>query len=459
MSTTIEKRPTVPARFQELHDRISSSMERLHVPGVAVGITVDGEEHTAGFGVTNADYPAEVRADTLFQIGSTTKTVTATTVMRLVEQGTLDLDSPVRQYLPDLRLRERGVAEGVSMRHLLTHTAGWTGDFFADMGRGEDALARIVQAMAELEQITPLGEVWSYNNAAFYLAGRVIEAVTGQPYETAARELVVDPLGMSSSFFFPEEVMLRSFAVGHNVVDGTPVVATPWPIPRAANPAGGLVSTAGDQLRYARFHMGDGTAEDGARILSAASIKEMQTPVVSAGEGQQIGLSWFLRDVEGVRIVQHGGGTNGQISLFEFAPERKFALTILTNAGPGGELNDEVERWVLKHYLGISEPEPVHQQRTAGELEEYVGTYEAAITGITLELDGGSLILKYELIGEFPADEPPPLPPPTPVAFYAAEHIIALEGPLKDARGEFLRDTEGQLAWLRIGGRLHRRRT
>lgn len=448
----------MPTQFQPLHDKINASMERRHVPGVAVGIMIDGDEYVAGFGVTNVDYPASVLDDTLFQIGSTTKTITATAVLRLVDAGKIDLDTPVRRYLPDLRLTDDEVAQMVTMRHLLTHTAGWTGDYFADFGRGDDALAKIVDSMVELEQVTPLGEVWSYNNAAFYLAGRVLEAVSEMPYETVVRELVLQPLGMTNSYFFPDEVMVRSFAVGHNEIDGKLSVATPWPIPRSANPAGGLTSTAGDQLRYARFHMGDGTAADGVRVLSTDGIKQMQTPIVSAGAGVQMGLSWHLRDVEGVRIVQHGGSTNGQQSLFEFAPEQRFALTILTNADAGAGLNDEVERWVLEHYLGISEPSPVPQQRLETDLAEYEGTYETALTAITAQVRTGKLVLEYALIGEYPADTPPQLPPPTAVAFYATDAVIALDGPLETIKGEFLRGADDRLAWLRFGGRLHRRR-
>ena len=433
-------------------------MERLRVPGVAIGILLDGDEHTAGFGITNVEYPSAVLSDTLFQIGSTTKTFTATAVMRLVEDGKIELDAPVRTYLPDLQLKDEDVARGVTMRHLLTHTAGWTGDYFADTGRGDDALARIVDSMVELEQVTPLGEVWSYNNAAFYLAGRVLESVLDTPYETALRNLVLDPLGLSSSYFFPEEVMVRSFSVGHNLIDDALAVATPWPIPRSANPAGGVTATAADQLRYAQFHMGDGTTAGGDRLLSADSMAQMQTPIVSAGEGLQMGLSWFLRDVEGVRIVQHGGSTNGQQALFEFAPERQFALTILTNADAGIQLNDEIERWVLKEYLGISEPQPVHQSRSEAELIEYVGTYETALTSLTVRAKDGNLELEYALIGEFPADTPPQLPPPTAAGFYADDSFIALAGPLESVKGEFLRDDHRQVAWLRFGGRLHKRR-
>jgi len=163
---THSKAETDPV-FQPLHERITEAMERLHVPGVAVGIIHDGAEHVAAFGVTNVDYPAPVVEDTLFQIGSTTKTLTATTVMRLVEEGKIDLDTPIRAYLPDLRLADEATAAGVTTRHLLTHTAGWSGDHFLDTGRGEDALAGYVASMADLPQLTPLGQVCSYNNAAF----------------------------------------------------------------------------------------------------------------------------------------------------------------------------------------------------------------------------------------------------------------------------------------------------
>ena len=457
MATETERISAVDPGFRPLHEKVEEAMERLHVPGVAVGIIVDGEEHLAGFGITNVNDPSPVREDTLFQIGSTSKTVTGTAIMRLVEAGKLELDAPVRRYLPDLRLSDEAAAAGVTVRHLLTHTAGWVGDYFADTGRGDDALAVIVTQMADLPQLTPLGEIWSYNNAAFYLAGRVIEAVTSKPYEVSARELVLDPIGMTQSFFLPEEVMIHSFAVGHNVIEDAPRVATPWPLARSANPAGGLSSSAGDQMRYARFHMGDGTVEDGTRILSPESMRLMQTPVTSAGDDREICLTWFRRDVGGVRIIQHGGATNGQQSAFLFAPERRFALTVLTNANAGAQLADEVETWALQKYLGVGESEPVHEERSPEQLKEYLGSYVSHLVTVELGVDAGQLFLSFTMSDKFPADEPPPPPPPTHLAFYAPDRVIALEGPLKGSRGEFLRAPDGGIAWLRIGGRIQRR--
>ena len=119
--------------------------------------------------------------------------------MALVERGELELDAPVRRYLPKLALADESVAAAVTMRHLLTHTAGWVGDYFADHGAGDDALARMVDDLQRLPQLTPLGKVWSYNNAGFYLAGRVIEVVTGEPYERVVQSLLSSRSGWTTA--------------------------------------------------------------------------------------------------------------------------------------------------------------------------------------------------------------------------------------------------------------------
>src|SRR5579872_6692369 len=122
--------------FAQLGEFTRQEMERLKVPGVAIGVHHDGQDYTAGFGVTNVNHPLPVTEDTLFQIGSTSKTVCATAAMRLVEQGLLDLDTPVRTYLPGLKLADESAAARVTMRHLFNHTGGWQGDFFENTGAG-----------------------------------------------------------------------------------------------------------------------------------------------------------------------------------------------------------------------------------------------------------------------------------------------------------------------------------
>jgi CubicO group peptidase (beta-lactamase class C family) len=452
----------VPPAFEPLHHQIEETMRRLRIPGVALGILYEGQQHVTGFGVTNVDVPGPVIPETLFQIGSITKTVTATAIMRLVEMGALDLDTPIRAYLPDLALADASVAERVTLRHLLTHTSGWEGDLVLTIntGRGDDALARLIARMPELEQVTPIGSVWSYNNAGFDLAGRVIEVVTGKPYETVATELVLRPLGLTNAYYFPEDVMLHSFAVGHNVTDEATQVARPWPIPRNNNAAGGISTTAGNLLRYARFVMGDGRTPEGEPFLASETLELMRTQQVKVEENRSVGLAWFNLEIGGVRFLSHDGGTIGQIARLICAPAQGFALVLLTNATRGGELTLETTRWALKRYLGVAEPEPVYQERAVEQLAEYAGRYVTPLTIVEISVNDGRLILSErdsDKVREF-FDNPPPPDPPVAVAFAGPDLIIATEGPMKDAlKGEFLRDSDGKIVWLRIGGRVHQR--
>ncbi|MCW3098032.1 MAG: Penicillin-binding protein beta-lactamase class [Chthonomonadaceae bacterium] len=446
-------------KFQGLCAQVVGDMERLHVPGAVVGVLFEGVEKVQGFGVTSVDHPLPVDATTLFQIGSITKTFVGTLIMRLVEQGKVELDAPLRTYLPALRLMDDSVAKRVTLRHLLTHTGGWVGDYFDDCGIGEDALAQIVARMADLPQLTPLGEVWSYNNAGFYLAGRVIEAITDKPFETAMQEMILDPLGMKQSFFFAHDVITHRFAVGHIVKEEKPEVATPWAIGRAAHPAGGLICTAGDLFRYARFHMGNGTAEDGTRLLTPESLAQMRVPQFEAGGGREIGLTWFITGDMEVCIIGHGGGTNGQITQFVVVPERGFALVALTNTNRGSELCAAAVKTALQSYLDLSEPEATPLESTVEELAPYVGVYDSRLTKLELSLLEGVLMAQATPKGGFPKpDSPaPPAPPPGRVALYAPDRAIALDPPFTGARIEFLRDPNGALTWLRVSGRIHRK--
>ena len=444
-------------RVDQVFDYARSELGRIAVvPGAAVGIVNGEDERCEAFGVTSVEHPLDVTGETLFQIGSITKTITGTVAMRLVEQGKLDLETPVRTYLPELRMSDAAVADRVTMRHLLTHTGGWVGDFFDDLGYGDDALARMVDLVAELPQLTPLGEIWSYNNSGFYLAGRVIEVVTGSAYEAAVQEYVLDPVGMSRSFFFAGDVMTHRFAVGHEV-DGDEVrVARPWPLPRPVHPAGGLTSSVGDLLRYARFHIGEGP-----QLLTPASLESMRTPYASLGglAADDIGLTWMLRERDGRRIVSHGGATNGQQALLALVPQERFAVAVLTNSSRGGELCANVVREALRELVGIEAPDPEPLTLAADEVAEYLGLYSAPLTDAELVADDGSLTLKMIPKGGFPKpDSPPfPAPPPAPVAFYDRDKVFVPEGPMAGARGDFIRDGDGRIVWLRIGARVHAR--
>jgi CubicO group peptidase (beta-lactamase class C family) len=444
-------------RFRAVHDQVAHEMSRLPIPGAVVGILSEGRALISAFGITSVEHPLPVTEHTLFQVGSITKTFVATAVMRLVERGKLGLDEPLRAYLPDLKLMDETVAARVTMRHLLTHTGGWEGDYFDDFGMGDDALAKMVTKIAELPQLMPLGEIWSYNNSGFYLVGRVLEVLNGTNFERAIQELVLGPLSLRQSFFFPQDVITHRFVVGHEVVDKQPTVARPWAVGRAVHPAGGLVCTAGDLLRYAHFHMGDGTAPDGTRLLSLESLDLMQTPVLPSTGIAMCGLSWSILTVGGTKVIGHGGGTKGQVSYLRIVPSRQFAVVVLTNSEEGDPLTYGIANWATKEYLGLALPEAVPLDLTEDALLPYVGRYDAAADTLEIYLRDGGLVVQVTNKGGFPTPDCPPLgsPPPVRAALYAEDRLVVLEEPMKGDRGEFLRNPDGGIAWLRLGGRVH----
>lgn len=449
---------------QDLESRLTRLAEELEVPGAAIGIYHAGQEFHAYCGVTNLDYPMPVDGDTLFQIGSTTKTFTGTAIMRLLEDGKVDLGAPVRDYVPELRLKDERVAERVTLLHLLNHTAGWTGDYFADTGSGDDALARYVELMAGLEQATPLGSAASYNNAAFSLAGRVIEKVTGETYERAVKELVFDPIGLEHSYVWMGDVMTRKYAAGHSRRGRELHVVRPWNIPRSSNPAGGIASTVGDQLRYARFHLGGGVVE-GRSVLSGGLVERMRQPTArleGGALGDSVGIAWLLKDVEGVRLVGHGGSTNGQQSEFQMAPEHDFAVTVLTNSDDGHQLGREMVKWALEACLGIvqkqSEPLPLG----AGELAAYAGVFASEPATVTVVVEADRLVATVKLtdagretMRTFVGDEPPEQPP-VPFKILPGDRFLVVEGSAKGTTGVFIRE-DGAISGVNLGGRLYRR--
>ena len=297
--------------------------------------------------------------------------------------------------------------------------------------------------------------MWSYNNAGFYVAGRVIEAVTGASYEAASRELVLEPLGLERSFFFPDEVMTYRFATGHvSGEDEQAVVSREWWIGRAAHPAGGIVQSLRDLLRYGRF------AFDGQPLLTPESFAELRRPQVRVGgEVDAVGLAWMLRTLDGVDLISHDGGTSGQVARLVVAPERRFAFAALTNHGYGSVLIERAARSVLERHLQVREPELEPVSSGGERLAEYAGRYSSWVLNADIEVADGGLELQLTQTRGFPRqDSPiPPPPPPGRFYFYDDDWIVAREGLWERTRAEFLRDGEGQIEWLRLGGRVMRR--
>lgn len=451
----------------DLHAVVPDLMRQSGVPGVAVGILHEGHEDVACFGVTSVEHPLPVDPGTLFLTGSITKTVTTLAVLTLVEQGRLDLDAPVRTYLPELQLADADVAARVTLRHLLAHTSGWWGELVADPGPGDDALSKLMPQIAAAPQLAPLGDHFNYSNSGFALAGRVVETAVDAPFDVAARRLVLDPLGMMRSVFSAGDAITHRVAIGHNVTEQRPEVVHRWAQPRASAPFGGLISSLTDQLRYARTLLGEGPFGVTSFLLpeTHASMWSAQGPggTFEYDDLDAVGLGWMLRTVQNTRVVQHGGFVGGQQSLLLLIPERRFALTVLTNAVQGILLHHDLSVWALRHYLALEEPDPRLLTLSDGELAPYLGQYPVPLpAGLPIDppvwdvrAGDGNLLVQMSLPGQSGTGPSPDQP--IRMAFYAPDRVVALDGLERGLRCDFVRRPDGGIGWFRYGGRLNPR--
>lgn len=465
--------------FRAVADALVEAMRRNRVPGAAIGILAGDREEHATFGVASLSSLAPVTTDTLFQIGSLTKTYTATTIWRLMDEGALALNAPVRTYLPDFRLADESVAAEVTVGHLLDHTAGWYGDEGFDTGDADDAIARYVtERLPDLPQIFPLGAFVSYNNAAFSLQGRLIEVASGTTYDAALENLLLGPLGLTSTTLDQTVVRQRPYADGHGAmpINGRDVltVQTPLWLPRSVDPAGGIWSTTRDVLRYARFHLAAGTAGaptgtvTGAGIVSGESLLRMREPVMDApGLPISMGRNWFVQDIGGTSVFLHNGDTAGQHTEFLAVPEHGFAFVLLTNSTGGGLAAMQVLDAALASYPGLEAlsgkagltqaflvpADAPTVDLPAETLVEYAGRYADPGSVHTVVVRGGVLEMTSEVIeapGTFqPAIQPLPSLPVT-VAFLGEDEGV-VNGVV---RQPFVRDAAGRVGWLSSGLRL-----
>jgi len=411
------------------------------VPGVAIGLLTGDRSEATGVGVADVRRGRPVGPDTVFAIASITKTMTATALASLADRGRVDLDAPVHRYAPEFALADREAASRVTVRHLLTHTGGWLGEDPPGPFDGPDALARASASGARLPQLTRPGELFSYNNAGFAVAGRVVEAAGGRPYEDEIRDLLLGPLAMTrTDFTAPAD---DDVAAEHTVRDGVPAVIEPWSVARSGRAIGGARSTARDLLAYARLQL------RGARgVLSAERARELVTPRFSRGTpGANVALAWLVDRHGGVDLVSHGGATVTHMSTLVIVPDRQAALVSLTNGANGIAVNEALRFRFLEH-LGIDvhagEPELLALPRDA--LAEYAGRYEWPTSDIELAVDGDGLLMRLTWKGYVAAR--PPMPP-FRLAFVGRDAVTRRDAASRAPLGDFIRDPSGRVRFFR----------
>ncbi len=201
---------TLASKIVDVQTALDALARQHKVPGAALGIASGDERIELVSGVANVNTGVPVTTSTLFQIGSNTKVYTATLVMQLVDEGLVDLDAPVRKYLPELKLGDPKAAPKITVRMLLTHTSGIEGDYFVDHGRGDEGIERYVEALSGIGNVYPPGEMWSYCNSGWVVAGRLVEKLRGAPYHKVLHDRLLTPIGAATTTLLMEEMLARS---------------------------------------------------------------------------------------------------------------------------------------------------------------------------------------------------------------------------------------------------------
>jgi CubicO group peptidase (beta-lactamase class C family) len=388
--------------------RLRELAEQTGVPGAVLGIWADGKETLAAAGVLNVATGVETTPDSLFQIGSITKLWTTAILMQLKEENQINIITAVADVLPDTRIGSKDIGHEVTVADLLSHTSGLDGDIFSDTGRGDDCLRRYVADLADAASAFPVGAGYSYCNAGFVLAGRMVEVLDGRIWDESLRDRLIAPLGLTKTVTLPEEALLHRTAVGHD--EGEPVRT--WGLPRCIGPAGTINASAHDLLTFARVHLDGGVSPEGKRILSRESVSLVQRPRVRiptfAEPDSAVGLGWRTSRWGGHRIIGHDGGTIGQSAFLRVAPEAGVAVCLLTNTNQAAALYRELFDEVFQSVAGITmppDPAPVEggPAATADSFKRYVGRYERIARRYDVSIVNGELHVTAITIGSLGA--------------------------------------------------------
>ncbi|MFD8495591.1 serine hydrolase domain-containing protein [Amycolatopsis sp. NPDC059657] len=382
-----------------LESRLPALLAENKVPGAAVAVYAGGEIVEAAAGVLNRNTGVETTTDSVFQIGSITKVWTTTLAMQLVDEGELDLDVPVRAYLPDFKLKDEEAAARVTTRQLLSHTAGFEGDIFTDTGRGDDAIQKLVDTFADVPQLFAPGELFSYNNAGFCVLGRLIEVLRGKPFADCLTEYLVTPLGLTHVAPSPYEAVRFRAAHGHIQAepDAEPELAPASVLAPSNAPAGSMLAMRPrDLITFAAAHLRDGEAPNGTRVLSAESaraMRETQVQVPLTGLlGDTWGLGWTLYDWPGGPVPGHDGGTIGQSAFLRTVPGKDVAVVVLTNGGAVMAVAQEILAKALSGLAGVDVPALPVPDAAASRVDatRFVGEYASSVdrTVISQDEDG-----------------------------------------------------------------------
>jgi CubicO group peptidase (beta-lactamase class C family) len=398
---------TLVKPIQDIDAYVDRVRKTFDVPGIAVAIVKDGKIVSAkGYGIRQMGRTEIVDSHTLFGIASNTKAFTATALGLLVEEGKIDWDTPVIQYLPWFQLSDPYVTHEITVRDLLVHRSGLglgSGDLLA-WPASTYTRKEVARQIKFLPLVKSFRSAYAYDNALYTIAGELIEEVSGQPWEQFITSRILAKVGMkestvhytgpvagsagSSEQKIGVNVAIPHARVGEKVQPVAPYVSDNF------NPAGGINSSAEDMAKWLIVQLDSGKLSSGERLFARSTSKQLWSTVTPLPIGEPpielaplranfsgYGLGFFIRDYRGKKLVTHTGGLPGYVSKVAMIPELKLGVVILTNQESGAAF-ESIAYHVLDYYLGV----PTYDW--IGNFEKVVKRGEAAIATADAKASG-----------------------------------------------------------------------
>jgi CubicO group peptidase (beta-lactamase class C family) len=409
--------------MQSIERFVVDQLAAWEVPGCAVAAVQDGQVVlAAGWGQRDLDTKLPVTADTLFAIGSTTKAFTAATVGALVDDGLLDWERPLRDYVPEIQLHDPVVSDRLTVVDLLSHRSGLPRHEMVWLGHPSRTRAEVIRRLRFLPLSKDLRQAFQYCNLGYLMAGYAVEALSGTSWEDYLRRRLLTPLGMGRSNLSVEAMSADpDHATAYERRQGVVVPVPQRPITALA-PAGAVNSCAADLTRWLLAQLGDGQL-DGKAVMSAAMVAHQHEPHIVLPEDRTFpastrhayGLGWFVGRYRGHRLLEHGGGIDGFLTECMLLPDDGIGVAVMTNT-TSSAMTPIVAYRILDELLGLepldwfSSFKPRYDTIMAGmrearqarrvvpdaplprPLDAYAGEYEHPGYGtLTITVEGGVL--------------------------------------------------------------------
>ena len=351
-----ERKAKVMAVLPKLEARLAAEVAAQRIPGLAFGVVLDGELVFAkGFGVADLDDKRSIDADTVFRIGSITKTFTSLAILKLREAGKLSLDDPITRTLPELKALRYPTRDStpITIRQLLTHTSGLPqfGNHSHAQRDHELTERDLLKHLPDVAMLSAPGAAFSYSSFGTGLLGLVVKRLSGQRYRDYVSTKILAPLGMRSTYWADKDVPKGRLATGYVPGAAGPTRIVPWNLGEM-EAAGGLFTSLRDLARYAAFQLAAYPPRDDPETgpVRRSSVREAhaagrlmklwvglhepsaENPSLVRAWAQSVGLAWFaFKTCELEQIVGHMGALDGYSAGIEVYPERGFALLSLSN--------------------------------------------------------------------------------------------------------------------------------